>query len=316
MDGQSKLAVNRAGKGFRIALVDLFHKFHGGVSGPAKNRWDLTIPTTTKTLIGDLILHQRIIGVRDDGVHPVVCLTLESGKTTLLRLDREVFVTTTTTSPVSALIAGSIVISNGITICVRCKKDSYVIPDGQWAGYCTSCYQQLRPTSQKKRAFVDRDGYIQVLRMKFHPTCCHSGGFKNGDGRYTVAEHRLVVEAALNGLTYEVWCDICIHNRFTAAHTFLDKDVIVHHKNGVRSDNRLENLEQMTASQHAIEHGIAGRFKNLDGGITGRGGRVVFRAVTDKVAAIYPAGERRVFTVAMCKAGLPFIGNGVIVRGL
>jgi len=68
-------------------------------------------------------------------------------------------------------------------------------------------------------------GYIYVLAPPDHPV----RGRKNGKRRY-IAEHRLVMEQHL-GRYLEDW----------------EK---VHHRNGVKDDNRLENLELVTEKTH------------------------------------------------------------------
>jgi len=73
-----------------------------------------------------------------------------------------------------------------------------------------------------KPARLDNKGYVMVYEPE-HPNKSYSG-FQ--------LEHRLVVEKALG--------------------RYLNTDEHVHHINGVKDDNRLENLEVMDATDHAI----------------------------------------------------------------
>ena len=83
----------------------------------------------------------------------------------------------------------------------------------------------------------DTDGYI-LIRTPEHP-CANNYGY--------VREHRLVVETAIGWI--------------------LKSEEVVHHKNHIRSDNRLENLELMDGRQHSLHHSFIrerdkyGRFK-------------------------------------------------------
>ena len=69
------------------------------------------------------------------------------------------------------------------------------------------------------------DGYIYKI-VDSHPAAYNN----------YVLEHRLVMEEHLG--------------------RYLEKDEIVHHKNGIRDDNRIENLELMTQSEHMKYHSL------------------------------------------------------------
>jgi hypothetical protein len=71
---------------------------------------------------------------------------------------------------------------------------------------------------------LDKDGY--VLMLDWSNTNCDSHGY--------VREHRSVVENHIG--------------------RSLNKGEVVHHINGVKHDNRIENLELMSANEHMSHH--------------------------------------------------------------
>lgn len=72
---------------------------------------------------------------------------------------------------------------------------------------------------------TNASGYI-LIYMPDHP---HAGV------KGKVYEHRLVMEKFLG--------------------RYLNSDEIVHHKNGIKADNRIENLEVLSNKEHAAKHG-------------------------------------------------------------
>lgn len=78
----------------------------------------------------------------------------------------------------------------------------------------------------KIKKIVSKGDYNYAL-VPEHPFCT-----KNG----YVLEHRIVVENNLGRL--------------------LNRNEVVHHKNEDKKDNRYENLEVLTSSEHATKHGL------------------------------------------------------------
>jgi hypothetical protein len=74
--------------------------------------------------------------------------------------------------------------------------------------------------------YIDPYGYVLIRASSHHRT--HQNGY--------VFEHIIIMESYLG--------------------RELRQDEIVHHKNGVKDDNRIDNLELMTDSQHRIFNNI------------------------------------------------------------
>lgn len=87
----------------------------------------------------------------------------------------------------------------------------------------------MKEAHPRKERRITSKGYV----CRYVPD--HPCATKNG----LVMEHRLVVEEHIGH--------------------YLDKDMDVHHINGIKDDNRIENLMVLTHSEHTILHNIGGR---------------------------------------------------------
>lgn len=81
-----------------------------------------------------------------------------------------------------------------------------------------------KPTKYGGHIKIRNDGY-NMVRCPFHPNCTKDG---------YVMEHILVMEEKIG--------------------RYLRDDEVVHHKNHIRNDNRIENLQLLTFKEHASLH--------------------------------------------------------------
>lgn len=116
----------------------------------------------------------------------------------------------------------------GLFKCPACGKSiQKILKDGRDAKYCShKCYAENRSKRGPYRSKIISKKYTYI----YSPNHPHAIGTK----KLYVAEHRLVMENAIG--------------------RYLNDDEVVHHINENTMDNRIENLQLMTASEHIIFH--------------------------------------------------------------
>jgi SWI/SNF-related matrix-associated actin-dependent regulator 1 of chromatin subfamily A len=287
VDGEALVNINRAGKGFRVTLAKAYRRFHGLDRG--NYNWDKSIITYIRSLCGKEIHLNRVIDIVDKGTMPVCRLSLASGKTIRLTHDHEVCTRIDNWVRVLELNHGDTVLTNGMLRCRRCGGTDRVstYPYAKFRGYCRQCmYRYLRTQRNWKTGkHLDKTGYVMVSRQWDHPKHDLTGA---------VREHVLVMEKHLG--------------------RHLLPGEIVHHINGDRQDNRLENLELHTAESHQHHHGKLSSYRNLHGGIRCDGWEVCFYPKEDSVVSVEPDGEAHVYDVVCEDPHRNFIANGIIVH--
>jgi len=280
ISGNAIIAINRAGKASKIKLRDLYKKFNG-----IEGRWNTDIPTYTKSLTDNELTLNRIKKVIYQGKKHVIEITTKSRKKLRLTPDHELFKKNGKEIEAANSLNKKILV-NGKIVCKRCSGTENITTYkySKYRGYCKQCiyrYLRKKPTF-KGGKFIDKDGYIRVSGNFDHPR-----EFNNG----IVFEHILVMEKHLG--RYIEWPEQ------------------IHHKNEIRHDNRIENLQLTSCSEHHILHN---KHLNMHGGTAGTGGKITFLPKEDRVVSIRNIGERRVYDIVMEDPYRNFIANGIIVH--
>jgi len=284
IDGDAIVHVNRAKRGFQIKLAELFERYNGKLG-----HWDLSIKTNIRALCG-CELHQHPIGaVLDKGTRSVVLVTLSSGKRLRLTPDHELMLADGAWIAAKNLHIGDSIFTNGTAACLDCGStiDVATTSRAKFRGFCRACiYRKLRKNAMPRNGqALDKGGYVRIHGHYDHPR-------SNKHGQ--VLEHHLVMEAHLGRL--------------------LADNEIVHHINGIKNDNNLENLLLLKRGEHMAHHGRVGGYRRLDGSTGGKGGVVRFIPVADDVVSVENDGEAHVYDVVCEDPHRNFIANGIVVH--
>ena len=104
------------------------------------------------------------------------------------------------------------------------------------------------------------------LSGKNHPTWkggknMHGGGYiriyqpnhSNAQNNMYILEHRLVMEAYINKISYKKWLKYGLSGNYPKKVIFLKSCELIHHLNGIKNDNRPKNLALVTKKTHDVK---------------------------------------------------------------
>lgn len=164
---------------------------------------------------------------------------------------------------------------------LKCTPDHLIAqPDGAWT---SAGLLQEGDSVVANGKYVDRDGYVIVFghHLRDHPRAHKSST------TWEVREHLLVMESAIGRP--------------------VSRTEVVHHINGVKHDNHIENLQLLDS--HAAHMRHHPQHTNLH-----NGKKVWFVPCEDKVVSVTPAGRCPTFDLVMDDPWRNFVANGVVVH--
>ena len=262
----------------KLPVEVLYEKFNGLYEGRDPWRKELLSFTQSWHAESGAVVYNRIEGIYDKGLKQCLRLVTESAGEVVLTPDHPVL-------REDGLFVRADSLSNGSSLLVR----SSMLPEGEG--------RQVR---------LPR---IVVEGLKYY-----AGGWykdvwdRTIDRVYTYKRQhraRLVVEAHLNGLSYEAFLDaLKTDHEKVATITLLPDSVDVHHIDENPLNDTLTNLQVLERSQHFLLHNDEPwrRFK-------------VDYTTVAKVIGIEDAGLRRTFDISMGEPAANFVvNNGIVVH--
>ncbi len=281
--GDELVRVSRKGKSYETNLRNLFAKF---TTLPDKDSWK------ARSLMGDRFGMNKLLDVLYKGEQHTLRITLADGKTFRCTPDHRIARPDGTWTEAGDLRLGDALVTNGLTTytCPECgQARARTTPPRYPEQVCRACKGKAHSARMegdnnpawKGGRWIDPDGYVRKLAKGHH----------RADHKDYVYEHILVAEAAFGAPV-------------TRKHH-------VHHINGIKCDNRPENLEVLLAADHHRQHDPR---QHLDGSVSAKGGVVVVLPKQSDIVAIEDGGVVDVYDLCMEGPRHNFVVNGVVVH--
>lgn len=187
-----------------------------------------------KCLANNRFVFVPIKQVVEKGIKDTICINLED--TSLVCTSDHLIYTKEGWKEAGQLNIGDEVFTNGKQVCPLCGTSEYLITSkySKFKGYCRKCMYKQRNGKHYKGDQIykrlDKGGYVRLFgkHTRTMPNYLKMGG----KGVY---EH------------HQVWYEHTGH--------IVDSSIeVVHHINGIRTDNRFENLKLVTIEEHRKLH--------------------------------------------------------------
>lgn len=270
--GDADMVVNRAGKSWHLSLRDLVKMHNGGGAGRwGTQTWRSDIPTMVQREAEDgSIRLVELLRAWESGVKQTFTVTTESGRSIRATAEHP-FLTSEGWRRLDELQPGDLVHVRG----------------GRASGG-----RGVKPR------------YRERAGLRHHP---HAYKKDAATSPYRVAEHRLVVEADMNGMKL---AELLVYlrtgttdRRRAFAPRFLRPDQVVHHIDGDPQNNRRENLQVMTPEEHHRLHADEGKTRH-----------VLKKAAMERVQSIVVYGEEETFDIEVADHPHNFVADGFVVH--
>lgn len=266
IQGDADMVVNRGGKSFHISLRDLVHMQNGGGRGRGNSKtWDLTIPTRVQRETENEVRLGTIKAAWFSGDKMTYTVTTETGRT------------------------------------IRATNEHPFLTERGWLRLDQlETGDLLHVRGERSNGGRIKINYKLLYGMDHHPYASRVTG--KDIWRHPV--HRVVAEATqLNGLPFREF-EARLRAGEVVGLRFLDPTThAVHHLDHDAGNNRVDNLQILTHSQHAALHAAEGTTRNVQ-----------IQVAYEQVVCVEPYGVEPTYDIEVEDAPHNFIANGFVVH--